>query len=108
MAESVEKVTTKLKEIIDRNGLAYLTEKPYKVYKELIQSEAADRKAAGLILYALVNDVQSEAEPGGDPTSLSKEIQRRCSLNKKAADYLSAVFLTLYSKEMRTAGGKRI
>lgn len=99
MAEKVEKVTAKLKEIIDRNGPDYLSEEPYKVYQELLRSETADRKAAGLILYALVNDVQGEAEAGSDPVSFSKESQRRCSLNKKAADYLSAVFLNLYSKE---------
>ncbi len=99
MVENTKKVATKLKEIIDRNGLAYLTEEPFKVYQELLQSKEADRKAAGLVLYALVNDVQNEVESDGDPASLSKEIQRRCSLNKKTADYLSTIFLNLYSKE---------
>ena len=99
MAENVEKVTAKLKEIIDRNGPDYLSEKPYKVYQELLQSKAADRKSASLILYALVNDVQSKVEPGGEPVTISKIIQRKCSVNTKAADYLSAVFLSLYSEE---------
>ncbi|MCD8223398.1 MAG: hypothetical protein LUC99_00855 [Clostridiales bacterium] len=107
MVESIGKITAKLKEIIDRNGLVYLTEEPYKVYQELLQSEKTDRKAAGLILYALVNDVQNEIEPGGDTISLSKLIQRKCSLNKKTADYLSAIFLNLYSKENKNSWKER-
>ncbi len=99
MAENVEKVAAKLKEIIDLNGMDYLTEEPYKVYQELLQSKVADRKTACLILYALMNRVQSKVKTDDAPISFSKEIQRICSLNKKAADYLSVVFLNLYSKE---------
>jgi len=107
MVESMQKLTIKLKELIDLYGLTYLTEEPYKVYQELLQSGKADRKTAGLVLYALVNDVQNEAKPGGDPVAFSEEIQRRCSLNKKSADYLSAVFLNLYSKENENSWKKK-
>lgn len=48
--KGMQKVTKKLKEMIDLNGLTYLMEEPYKVSQELLQGGEADRKTAGLIL----------------------------------------------------------
>ena len=38
----MESVAEKLKELIDENGPKYLTEEPYKVYKELIRTKATE------------------------------------------------------------------
>ena len=37
---SIESIVGKLKEIIDRNGPSYLTDEPYKVYLEMLNSGA--------------------------------------------------------------------
>lgn len=95
----MEKVIATLKEIIDQNGPAYLEEEPYKVYLELTQNGDVDRNTAGLVLYAFVNDVQSEVDSDCDPILLLKAIQNRCGLSKKTADCLLKIFLALYSKE---------
>ena len=99
MAENTDKVISGLKTIIDENGPDYPKREPYKVYQRLIDSKSAGKKTAGLILYALVNDVQNMVNPDIDPVQLSKKIQTKCSLNKNAADHLSMIFISLYSKE---------
>ncbi len=99
MAENTYKVISGLKEIIDENGPDYLKREPYKVYQKLIANNNVDKKTAGLILYALINDVQSMAGTDMDSAQFSKKIQMECSLNKNAADHLSMIFISLYSKE---------
>ncbi len=99
MEDRIEKIIDELKTAVDQNGPDYLTQEPYKVYERLKNSKNVSKKTSGLILYALVNDVQSEAAPDIDPVLLSKKIQTECSLNQKAADLLSAIFLGLYSRE---------
>lgn len=44
MAKNIEKAAAGLKDIIDRNGMDYLTDEPYKVYLELIEKGMADKK----------------------------------------------------------------
>ena len=41
-AEKPENIADRLKKIIDMNGQSYLTDKPYDVYTELVESGAAD------------------------------------------------------------------
>lgn len=94
-----ENVIIQLKEIIDNNGPDYLTDEPYKVYLKLVESDGVDRKTAGAVLYFLVNGGMDDIYPDTDPASLSKAIQSRCCLNKKMADELTAIFLSLYSQE---------
>ncbi|MDO5138762.1 MAG: hypothetical protein Q4D71_09950 [Oscillospiraceae bacterium] len=99
MAKDACKVTDGLKEIIDQNGPNFLTGEPYKVYLELVQSGNADKKTASRILYLLLNDIQSAVSSHNDSVSLTKLIQSRCSLNKRAAEELADVFLSLYSEK---------
>ncbi len=99
MEEKIKSVIDELKKTVDQNGPDYLTREPYKVYESLKKSDGVSEKTSALILYALINGIQSAATPDVDPVLLSKKIQTACSLNKKAADFLSAIFLGLYSKE---------
>ena len=105
--KKAEKITAKLKDIIDKNGLDYLTDEPYEVYKILVQKENVDQKAASMILYALVNEVQSVVDSNSDMESAAKMIQNQCSLSKKGADYLTEIFLSLYSKENEESWKKK-
>lgn len=76
MSRSVEAVITRLKGMIDRNGPHHLSDKPYQVYEELIESGKADRKTAGAILLFLVNGMMDELDCDKDFDSLCKEIQK--------------------------------
>ena len=91
------KTVVKLKEIIDKNGPNYPTDEPYQVYNELIGSKVANRKTAGAILCYLVSSIANENGAHSDLTGLSKIIQKECSFNKKMADQLAEIFLSLYS-----------
>ena len=89
------KTVVKLKEIIDKNGPNYPTDEPYQVYNELIGSKVANRKTAGAILCYLVSSIANENGAHSDLTGLSKIIQKECSFNKKMADQLAEIFLSL-------------
>lgn len=99
MAKNIEKAAAGLKDIIDRNGMDYLTDEPYKVYLELIEKGMADKKTAGMILYLLVNDVPRTVNMDNGRDVVSKEIQTRCNLNKRVADDLADILAFLYSKD---------
>ena len=94
---SVETVISSLKGMIDRNGPHHLTNEPYQVYEELKESGKTDRKTAGAILLFLVNGMMDELDCDKDFDSLCKEIQKKCCFNKKMAEKLSTIFLSLYS-----------
>ena len=107
MSRSVEAVITRLKGMIDRNGPHHLSDKPYQVYEELIESGKADRKTAGAILLFLVNGMMDELDCDKDFDSLCKEIQKECCFNKKMAEKLSMIFLSLYSSANKREWKKR-
>ncbi len=107
MDERIQIIIDELKIAIDQNGPDYLTREPYKAYERLKNSKKVSRKTSALILYALVNDIQSAATADMDPVLLSEKIRTRCSLNKKAADFLSAIFLGLYSEENEESWAKK-
>ena len=92
-------VAEKLKELIDRNGPKYLTDEPYKVYKELIKTKTTDKKTAGAVLLISVNGIIDNVNPDDDFEFLSKLIQQECSFNKKMADRLTEIVLELHSRE---------
>ena len=94
---SVETVISSLKGMIDRNGPHHLTNEPYQVYEELKESGITDGKTAGAILLFLVNGMMDELTRDIDSDSLCKEIQKKCCFNKKMAEKLSTIFLSLYS-----------
>ena len=97
MTGSVEAVINSLKGMINRNGPHYLSDKPYQVYEELKESGITDRKTAGAILLFLVNGMMDELDRDIDFDSLCKEIQKECCFNKKMAEKLTSIFLSLYS-----------
>ena len=94
---SVETVISSLKGMIDRNGPHHLTNEPYQVYEELKESGITDGKTAGAILLFLVNGMMDELDRDIDFDSLCKEIQKECCFNKKMAEKLTSIFLSLYS-----------
>ena len=87
MAEKkIESIVDALKEIIDQNSPKHLTDEPYRVYAELIESGSADRKTAAALLHFLVSGMLDTADLSCEVEQLSGAIRRECSLNKKMAD----------------------
>ena len=82
MARTAGEIAGKLKELIDKNGPAYLVEEPYRVYNELIKSKSADRKTAGAILCFLVSEAAGKANDGSDAAELSNAVQKECGFYK--------------------------
>ena len=106
-AISIENIVAELKELIDRNGPSYLTDEPYKVYLELLDSGAADRKTAASILHLLASGVMASVAPSYDAETVSESIRRECSLNKRMADIMALILTSLYSGANRKEwGGK--
>ena len=92
-------VINRLKDMIDREGQSYLTEEPYRVYLELKEDFAVDKIISGGILVFLVNGMMDYVGPESDFQELSRKIQKECGFNKKMADRLAGIFLSLYSEE---------
>ena len=99
MPNSIEKIVDKLKEMIDENGPKYLTDNPYDAFAELMESGASDRRTASAVLCFLVNGLLNDVSSDSDFTELSKQIQKECSLNKRMADRITAIFIQLYSQD---------
>lgn len=97
--KTIEGIVKALKEIIDQNGLKYLTDEPYLVYTKLVKSGTADRKTAAALLHLLASGMLETADPGYDAELLSGTIRRECSLNKKISDRLAIILYTLYSEK---------
>lgn len=96
-AISIESIVAELKEIIDRNGPSFLTDEPYKVYLELLDSGAADRKTAAAILHLLASGIMASIDFSYEAEEISGTIRRECSLNKRMADRLTLIMTSLYS-----------
>lgn len=103
----MENAAIKLKTLIDSNGPGYLTEKPYRVYSELLESEALDRKTAGAVLCYLVSSMAEKNDSYADMTKISDAIQKECGLNEEMADRLAEIFHSLYSDENRSEWEKK-
>ena len=100
MAEKkIESIVDALKEVIDQNSQKHLTDEPYRVYAELIESGSADRKTAAALLHFLVSGMLDTADLSCEVEQLSGAIRRECSLNKKMADRLAIILNTLYSQD---------
>ena len=95
----MEDVAEKLKEIIEDKGPGYLSAEPYKVYKKLLKDRVTDKKTAGALLMLFVSGIHDEVKPETEFAFLSKLIQKNCCFNKKMADKLAAIVLSLYSQE---------
>lgn len=101
MAIQTDRIIAKLKEIVSENSPGYLSDEPYKVFNELIVSGVTDRKTAGAILYFLVSDLIAKINDDISFEDLSHLIQNKCSFNKRMANTLASIFLSLYSLENR-------
>ena len=107
MAESIEKIVDKLKELIDENGPKYLSDGPYETFTELTGSGASDRKTASAILCFLANGLLDGVGSGSDFAELSRQIQQECGLNKRMADRITMIFTQLYSQDNEEAWKNR-
>ena len=92
------KLGRKVKELIDENGPKYLTDEPYKVYKEIIRTKATDKKTGALLMFFVSGSMET-VTPDDDFTNLSKRIQMESCFNKRMADTLTAIVLSLHSRE---------
>jgi len=99
MDYTIKSTVEKLKTLIDKNGPAYLSDKPYLTYKELVASDLIDEKIAGAIMLALVMGIDRGVMNHDAPEEVSKMIQKECCFNKKMADRLSLIFFALYSQD---------
>lgn len=100
-----ERIIKRLKELIDKNGYDYLTDRPLAVYKELEEADPNEIITAGAILMLLVCGVWDDAKDIEDKEELSGKIQKKCGFNKKMSDKLADVIHTLYSEDNK-AGWK--
>ena len=100
---AIENVVAGLKDIIDKSGPSYLTDEPYEVFRELIDSGTTDRKTAAGILHLLASGIMSSIDLSYDPEEISGSIRRECSINKRMADRIALILTTLYSGENRKA-----
>lgn len=98
-AKPIEGIVKALKEIVDQNGPKHLNDEAFRVYTELTNSGAADRKTAAALLHVLAGGLLETVDPGCDVESLSGSIRREFSINKRMADRLSIILYTLYSQD---------
>lgn len=102
MNDTDKLIVGKLKELIDKNGPDYLTDKPQTVYKELTESYSGNTIIASAILMLLTNGIWDSAIPINDHDELSGMIQRACCFNEEMADRLATVVVQLYSIKNQT------
>lgn len=100
--ENTEKMLTSLREIIDREGDAYLTASPFEVYQELGKKKVGslDRRT---VLCTLLAGIPKKAKNGAEAAALSGTIQRSCCFRKNVSDRLAEMYVELYSMENQTA-----
>ena len=99
MNDKDELIAEKIKELIDKNGPDYLTDKPHSVYKELVERDQNNAVIAGAILMLLASGGWNTAKLIKDKDELSKRIQKDCYFNKKMSDRLADIIRILYSKD---------
>ena len=72
-----ERIIKRLKELIDKNGYDYLTDRPLAVYKELKEAVPNEIITAGAILMLLVCGVWDDTKDIEDKEELSGKIQKK-------------------------------
>ena len=97
-----------LKNIVDGEGIDFLSRNPMDVYKKLISSADADLKLCRCVLIVLlagITDQVRDYQPDGDNNValFLKWIQSECCFKKSTADGLAKMFLSLFSPENMTA-----
>ncbi|MCD8241374.1 MAG: hypothetical protein LUD73_02960 [Lachnospiraceae bacterium] len=83
-----------LKKIIDRKGISCLTTEAYTIYRELLNSDAADERLSRLILLTLLAGTAQKATLGVE--KLSDYIQTECCLKKSTSDDLALLYTSLF------------
>ncbi|MBP5293195.1 MAG: hypothetical protein J6023_03600 [Clostridia bacterium] len=99
--KSVDAIVSALKNLIDKNGPSYLSNKPFQAYQDLCGLCPAEQRTAAALLHVLVNDSVNLPLTQIDLVQLSSTIQKENSLNKKMSDLLAEVLAALYSSDNR-------
>jgi hypothetical protein len=94
-----KKIIACMKNMISTNGPDFLTENPFRVYKELGKIKGTDRKLNGAILCYLVSGLPEKINADMEAAGYSERIQQECGLNEEMSDRVAAVFSQLYSHE---------
>ena len=92
-------IAKRLKKVIEENGLDYLMENSFKIYSLLLKEKVASPLSARMILLTLLAKVHLKAKELADAKELAQYIQRSCCLNKEMADFLSSIYVELFSAE---------
>lgn len=91
----------KLTDIIDDEGMGYISREPYEVYERLVEEridESISRCVLVLLLAGIVDVVQS-VDGEIDVPELSRWIQLDCYYTKNVADDLAGMFLMAFSDD---------
>ena len=102
MKNNINDISIFLKTIINKNGINYLQDRPYEVYKEMIKSDLIDKNIAASFLHLFVCIPADYFSILHDVEFNSQKIQKECFFSKEISDYLAQVITTLYSKENKT------
>ena len=112
MTITPEELADRLCDIISEKGLGYLSEQPLSVYDEMLRDKVSPPLARSLlstILADIHSDAEAKAKQGTKKAAekgakklsqeaLAADIRGRCFLNAEIADFLAAVYLSLFSE----------
>ncbi|MBQ9307713.1 MAG: hypothetical protein IJ229_07300, partial [Clostridia bacterium] len=91
-----------LKDYISSQGFEKLTDKPYKVYQDMVKGDkkhaAIPPRTARLVLVTLMSKTHEMAKEGCDEDKLTDHIQSEHCVNKKTAKDLASMYLDLFSE----------
>ena len=93
----MEAIAKKLKQIIDREGPASLSDKPCEIFQELVKAPEIDRIKAGAVLYTLVCGIPGLISGAKGQGEISERIEKTCGLTKELADELSVMYSSAFS-----------
>ena len=88
-----------LKQLIEKNGYAYLEENPYQIYEYLMR-HGTDQITARAVLSVLTAEIKEKAEKMGT-TALCSYLEKECSFHKQMAEEMASLFSSLYGSENR-------
>lgn len=93
-------IKSDLKNIVDGEGIDFLSRSPIEVYKKLSSSADADQKLCRCVLSVLLAGIMEQVQDSSsDSEALSKWIQSECSYKKSVADGIAEMFMSLFSTE---------
>ena len=94
------KLAEYLKNKIDNNGFAYLSEKPFQIYEDILKNSIIDDTNARILLVCLLSKAYiSDNKSHPDKEELSVKFQELCGLKESVAEQMAEVFAELFGEE---------